>query len=134
MLAQAGPLPDRWRLIEARGEQIPFPPASFDLVTISYVLHVVDPGTRERILSEAARVLRPGGRIATVTIAPPVSPVARAITAPVRWAAERYPSVFVGLRPHDPARDLERSGFSKPVRRRDFRGYPALCLLAVRSQ
>ena len=134
MLAQAGPLPAGWQLAQGRGEQLPFDSASFDLVTISYVLHVVDADTRRSLISEAARVLRPGGSIATVTIAPPVSRAAKAITAPVRWAAQRYPSLFVGLQPLDPAADLERGGFSESGRRRDFRGYPALCLVAIRSQ
>jgi len=133
MLRQAGPLPEGWQLLEASGEKLPFPDGSFDVVTASYLLHVLEPGTREQVIGEAARVLKPGGKLATITIAPPQSVPARVLTAPIRWAADRYPSRFVGLQPLDPSADLERGGFSELGRRRDFRGYPALCLLAVRS-
>ncbi len=133
MIRQAGPLPEGWRLIEASGEALPFGDQSFDLVTASYLLHVLDQEARRRVLEEAARVLKPGGRMAAITIAPPRSMPARLLTAPIRWAAGRYPTKFVGLRPLDPGADLERAGFSVVARRRDFRGYPALCLLAVKS-
>ncbi len=133
MLRQAGSLPENWRLDEAGGEAIPFADESFDIVTASYLLHVLDPHTRRRVIGEAARVLKPGGRLATITISPPLSIPARLLTAPIRWAADRYPSRLLGLRPLDPAADLERGGFTEIARRRNFRGYPALCLLAVRS-
>lgn len=132
MLSQAGPLPGGWRLQRADGQDLPFEDESFDLVTASYVLHVMNPDMRRQVLAEAARVLRPGGRLVTITITPPLSPLVRLLTAPARWAADRYPSVFIGLRPLDPGPELLRAGFSEIDRRRDFRGYPALCLLAAR--
>ncbi len=133
MLSRARALPRGWRLEEAAGERLPFADGSFDVVTASYLLHVLDPGTRAQVVEEAFRVLRPGGTLATVTIAPPLSFPAALLTAPVRWAADRWPSVFIGLRPLDPAEELELTGFSEVGRRRDFRGYPALCLLARKS-
>lgn len=46
----------------------PFPPASADLVTVHQVLHFLpDPG---RAVLEAARLLRPGGRLVLVDFAP----------------------------------------------------------------
>jgi SAM-dependent methyltransferase len=46
------------------GESLPLPDASVDLILMNDVMeHVVDP---ERVLAECARVLRPGGRVATV--------------------------------------------------------------------
>lgn len=47
------------RYVVARGEELPFPDASFDLVLCCDVLEHVD--DVELVLAEAARVLRPGG-------------------------------------------------------------------------
>ena len=47
---------------------LPFPRDSFDVVTVHQVLHyLADP---ERALAEAARVMRPGGRLLVVDFAP----------------------------------------------------------------
>jgi ubiquinone/menaquinone biosynthesis C-methylase UbiE/DNA-binding transcriptional ArsR family regulator len=47
---------------------LPLPRGSFDVVTIHQVLHFLD--DPERALAEAARVLRPGGRLLIVDFAP----------------------------------------------------------------
>lgn len=47
---------------------LPFPRNAFDLVTIHQVLHYLD--DPERAIREAARVLRPGGRLLVVDFAP----------------------------------------------------------------
>ena len=47
---------------------LPLPRDSFDVVTIHQVLHYLD--EPERALAEAARVLRPGGRLLVVDFAP----------------------------------------------------------------
>jgi SAM-dependent methyltransferase len=46
------------------GESIPYPPASFNLIVISNVLHHIDPREREGTLEQLSRCLRPGGVIA----------------------------------------------------------------------
>jgi demethylmenaquinone methyltransferase/2-methoxy-6-polyprenyl-1,4-benzoquinol methylase len=75
--ARAG---DRIRLIEARAEALPFDDASFDAVTFTYLLRYVDdPGAT---LRELARVIRPGGRIASLEFSVPKNPLAR-----VSWEA-----------------------------------------------
>lgn len=52
---------DPARVIDAVGESIPFPDGSFDIVYSNNVLeHTADPA---KVLSEAARVLRPGGML-----------------------------------------------------------------------
>ena len=55
-----------WEMLaEGRGETLPFPDASFDLVFSTDVIHHI--GDRPAYFREAARVLRSGGRIATAT-------------------------------------------------------------------
>ena len=53
---------DRVELVEASADQLPFPDASFDHLTFTYLLRYVDdPAATMR---ELARVVRPGGTIA----------------------------------------------------------------------
>ena len=70
MLAEAGRrLPKEVRLVEASAEQLPFPDASFDALTFTYLLrYVSDPGAT---LRELARVVRPGGAVAGLEFAVP---------------------------------------------------------------
>lgn len=57
-------LDQRIRLERARAEEIPFPDASFDAVTFTYLLrYVADPAAA---LAELARVLRPRGGMASL--------------------------------------------------------------------
>lgn len=130
MLRRAADLPTGWRLETADATDLPFAEASFDLVTASYLLHTLDRETRSKAIGECLRVLKPGGRIGTITIAPPRRRATSLLTAPVRWAADRYPAHLVGLRPLDPGPELIAGGFSETGRRLSFRGYPALCVMA----
>lgn len=62
-LGAAG-LEERVRLVEGSAEGLPFPDASFDALTFTYLLRYVDdPGAT---LRELARVVRPGGTIASL--------------------------------------------------------------------
>lgn len=54
----------RWH--QAAAEAIPLPDASVDLVTAVYLLHELPDAARAAVLGEAARVLRPGGRLVLV--------------------------------------------------------------------
>ncbi len=67
---------DRVELVEGHAEELPFADASFDVVTFTYLLRYVDdpPAT----LRELARVVRPGGRMATLEFGVPPWPPARA--------------------------------------------------------
>ena len=62
-------LPAGTRLVEAGAESLPFEDASFDALTVTYLLRYVDdPGAT---LTELARVVRPGGILASLEFAVP---------------------------------------------------------------
>ena len=91
---------ERIELVAGRGEQLPFPDATFDALTFTYLLrYVADP---QATLRELARVVRPGGRAASLEfLAPPsrfwrfwwwlytrlVLPVAGLLTGGREWFA-----------------------------------------------
>jgi ubiquinone/menaquinone biosynthesis C-methylase UbiE len=56
----------RWsriNLVVANAEAIPAPDDSCDAVTSIFMLHELPPGVRRAVIGEAARVLKPGGRL-----------------------------------------------------------------------
>jgi demethylmenaquinone methyltransferase / 2-methoxy-6-polyprenyl-1,4-benzoquinol methylase len=70
-VAAAG-LQSRVGLVQGRGEELPFPDASFDALTFTYLLrYVTDPAAT---LAELARVVKPGGPIASLEFAVPTAP------------------------------------------------------------
>ena len=65
-------LAERISLVLGRGEQLPFADASFDALTFTYLLrYVADPAAT---IAELARVVRPGGAIASLEFAVPPRP------------------------------------------------------------
>ncbi|HKH87328.1 MAG TPA: class I SAM-dependent methyltransferase, partial [Acidimicrobiales bacterium] len=73
-VAAAG-LQDRVQLVLGRGEQLPFPDGHFDALTFTYLLRYVDdPGAT---LAELARVVKPGGVVASLEFLVPANPVWR---------------------------------------------------------
>ncbi|TML23982.1 MAG: methyltransferase domain-containing protein [Actinobacteria bacterium] len=79
-------------LVEASAESLPFPDCSFDHLTFTYLLRYVDePGA---VLSELARVVRPGGVVASLEFGVPRGP-ARPLwdgyVGSIRSFCERYP-------------------------------------------
>jgi demethylmenaquinone methyltransferase / 2-methoxy-6-polyprenyl-1,4-benzoquinol methylase len=70
-------------LVAGRAEQLPFPDQHFDALTFTYLLrYVQDP---QATLAELARVLRPGGTMASLEFCVPGSPV----WGPAWWAYTR---------------------------------------------
>jgi demethylmenaquinone methyltransferase / 2-methoxy-6-polyprenyl-1,4-benzoquinol methylase len=80
----AGSERSRVELIEGQAEALPFAAESFDAVTFTYLLRYVDDPAAT--VGELARVLRPGGRIASLEFGVP--PLAAA-----RWAWRLYTAV-----------------------------------------
>src|ERR1700760_2702034 len=58
-----------------RAEQLPFPDASFDALTFTYLLRYVD--DPQATLTELARVLKPGGTMASLEFCVPPNPLWR---------------------------------------------------------
>ncbi len=75
-LAREPDLAARITLIEGEAERLDFETASFDHLTFTYLLrYVEDPAAT---LRELARVVRPGGRVASLEFAVPPNPLWRA--------------------------------------------------------
>lgn len=68
-------LSDRITLLHARAEALPFAAATFDGLTFTYLLRYVDDPAAT--LRELARVVRPGGRIASLEFHVPGNPAPR---------------------------------------------------------
>jgi ubiquinone/menaquinone biosynthesis C-methylase UbiE len=66
--------PANVELVEADATKLPFPDASFDLVTTARTLHHV--ARPEVVVAEADRVLRPGGTLLVVDQLAPGDPIA----------------------------------------------------------
>jgi demethylmenaquinone methyltransferase/2-methoxy-6-polyprenyl-1,4-benzoquinol methylase len=60
---------ERVQLLQAEAERLPFPDASFDALTFTYLLRYVD--DPRATMQELARVLRPGGRIGSLEFGVP---------------------------------------------------------------
>jgi len=74
-ITEAG-LRDRVRLIAGAAQQLPFPDATFDAISFTYLLrYVADP---EATLCELTRVLKPGGWMASLEFFVPTTPLWRA--------------------------------------------------------
>jgi demethylmenaquinone methyltransferase/2-methoxy-6-polyprenyl-1,4-benzoquinol methylase len=72
---EAAGLGDRIRAVLGRAEALPFPDAIFDAVTFTYLLRYVD--DPPAVVGELARVLRPGGTLASLEFHAPDDPALR---------------------------------------------------------
>jgi demethylmenaquinone methyltransferase/2-methoxy-6-polyprenyl-1,4-benzoquinol methylase len=76
-LAGATALRGRYTVVAGEAEQLPFPDGEFDHLTFTYLLRYVDDPAAT--LRELARVVRPGGRVASLEFAVPPSRLWRAL-------------------------------------------------------
>ena len=110
-------LNERVRLVEARGEQLPFPDQTFDALTFTYLLRYVD--DPKETLRELARVVRPGGTVASLEFFVPPSRLWRFLW----WLYTRLLLPIGGLLTG--GRDWYRVGrFLGPNISRHYRRYP----------
>jgi ubiquinone/menaquinone biosynthesis C-methylase UbiE len=132
MLEHVPALPREWTLQQADARRLPFADAAFAVVTAAYLLHLVDAATRQVIIAECRRVLCDGGRLVSVTPAQPRRRLARMLYAPLAAAAASSSGPAAGFRPLDPRGELEEAGFTIAATTHVRRGYPSLCVRAVR--
>jgi ubiquinone/menaquinone biosynthesis C-methylase UbiE len=130
MLGRARGLPPGWRLELGDAQSLPFADSSFDIVTATYLLHLLDPHGVRNVLLEARRLLAGGGRFVAVT--PDASPTVhgRTYVVGVTNAARLAPWLFSGLRSYDPQPALVGSGFRVLATRLVTKGYRSLCVRA----
>ena len=129
MLARVGPLPAGWRTVRGDATALPLADTSFDVAIAAYLLHLLEPAERAATLAELRRVVRPAGRLVTVTTWA-ARPAGVALLAGLARAA---PATLGGLRPFDPRPELTAAGWV-PVRAAALHGgYPSVVVLARRA-
>jgi SAM-dependent methyltransferase len=94
--ARAEEIRGRVHYVQARGEQLPFPDAAYDLACcINVIDHAQHP---ERILQEIGRVLRPGGwlvfSVSTLSLAGECAWRMRRFIHPSAWIFRAHPHEF----------------------------------------
>lgn len=130
MLERVPPLPAGWRVQSADLRELPAEDQSVDVAIASYVLHVLEPGTRRAVLAELRRVLRPGARLIAVTVYVPGRPRLRPLEAALERLARIAPDRLGAMQPLDPRPDLVDAGFRLESARITALGYPSLCVAA----
>jgi ubiquinone/menaquinone biosynthesis C-methylase UbiE len=93
------------RLVVADVRAVPLPDGCADVVTIGYLLHLIDPASRAQVLAEAHRLLRPGGRLVVVVHGSPPGRAGAAYRGAWRLLQRVTPRGVVG---HGPIADLAR--------------------------
>lgn len=134
MLARVGELPDNWSAVCADACDVPLPDGWTDVVTSSYLLHLLGPAERAAVLAEARRLLRPAATSRLVVVTPWACDRrvgGRLVSCALAFAARVRPAAWGGLRPLDPSPDLQAAGFA-PTRRIVLPrgGYPSLVVEA----
>jgi len=132
MLERAHALPAGWSVQTADARQLPFADGTFSIVTAIYLLHVVDGTARRQIVTEARRVLRPGGQFVVVTPTRPRTRLARILYTPLAAAAGASTGPRSAFRPLDSRPDLAAAGFEIADTRLVGRGHPSICIRATR--
>lgn len=112
--------------LEADLHELPLPSSRFDLVVISQSLHHVS--EHERVLQEALRILKPGGRVMVLELQPHDE----------QWVRERLGHQHLGFEPDALRTAMRAAGFGKaelsPAPRDVASPFKAFLLTAARPQ
>jgi ubiquinone/menaquinone biosynthesis C-methylase UbiE len=119
----------RFAVADAR-RRLPCPSGRFDVVTIGYLLHLLDREDALAVLREARRVLRRGGRLVTVVHSAPASPLGRLYRRGWQFLARAFPSVIAPGPVEDLRPLVEGAGFTVREGRRVGLGYWSQVLLS----
>lgn len=107
------------RFIVADARAVPLEDGCADVVTIGYLLHLIDLEARARVLAEARRLLRPGGRLVVVVHGSPTGPAGAPYRLAWRLLKRVVPRGVVGHGPVvDAARLVEAASFDVRASRR----------------
>ena len=107
---------------------LPFPPESFDAVFMSFTLELFDTPEIPHVLAQCHTVLRPGGRIAIVSL---IKKPSKAVSI-YEWFHEKMPTA-VDCRPIYAQSDLIAAGFTiQDVDSLTMWGLPVEIILAVK--
>jgi ubiquinone/menaquinone biosynthesis C-methylase UbiE len=106
-------------IIVADARAVPMPDASADIVTIGYLLHLLDADARTAVMAEARRLLRPGGVMVAVVHGSPRGHAGRAHRAAWRLVHRLLPGAVIGGGPmKDLAPIVAAAGFDVEASRR----------------
>lgn len=118
--------------LRADARRVPLADASVDVVTASWMLHVLDPDGRAAAVAEAARVLRPGGRLGVVVPAVPRTLAQQLVRRTARGLADlRGLGAFAV--PEDLPGMLTDAGLQVRHHARTGRGYLADVVVCTRA-
>lgn len=116
---RVAPLAGRAALTLADAREVPIPDATADVVTIGYLLHLLAPPARTRVLAEAHRLLRPGGRLVAIVHGSPRDPLGRVYRGAWRTLNRLLPDAIIGEGPmRDLAPVVTEAGFRVDTARR----------------
>jgi ubiquinone/menaquinone biosynthesis C-methylase UbiE len=119
-------LSDRVDLQVGDASSLPFPPESFDGVFMSFTLELFDTPEIPQVLQQCYEVLRPGGRIAVVSMVKKPGKVVDIY----EWFHEKMPTA-VDCRPIHAQSDLTTAGFTiQEVTSLSMWGLPVEIILA----
>ncbi len=111
--ARLRPFGDRARIVQSTDSiSFPEPDASVDRVISTYVFDLLSESDMHRVLDEARRVLRPGGRIGLVSLTEGTTLPSRVVSS--MWSAifRHWPSLVGGCRPIRLGPLLESGGWT----------------------